>query len=138
MLDFRTFAISWLEQVNWGHALFDLVSGLQISGTEQNWPGPTLSPPAFSLNGSLLVSCHFLRSGWWTDEIDAYWSFPAEGGRRKVGVITVHDWTDRSVSQHEVWVTLPSNWLTRPTGRSGLGHDLGTGIRYRESIPHLV
>lgn len=104
------FAAVWLDQASWGYELVDAAGHAQLAAARQ-WPQPTVSPPGFSQDGAFLVGCHFVKSGWWTDEIDDYWEYPADGGPRQCGTISVHELSTGAVTLHEVIVDLPAGWL---------------------------
>ena len=108
---------TWLDQNVWGYVLLDLEKRQQLPASLY-WRSATLSPPAFSPNDVVAVSCHYFRDGWWTDEIDDFWEYPSPGGLRKVGTISVHDLATNQIANHDVLIDVPPGWLPDNGDRS--------------------
>lgn len=108
---------TWLDQNIWGYVLMDLES-MRQQPASLYWRSATLSPPGFSPDDALAVSCHYFRDGWWTDEIDDFWEHASPGGLRKVGTISVHELASNHVSNHDVLIELPRGWLPDNGDRS--------------------
>jgi hypothetical protein len=102
--------VTWLDQGCWGYIFIDLVAMKQLPDRFSFRPG-SLAPPSFSPDDSVVISCNYYKSGWWTDEIDDSWDYPCLGGLRKVGVINVHDVVSDIISNHEVLIDMPEGWI---------------------------
>lgn len=102
---------TWLDQNEWGYVTIDVKDWVQREA-HLNWPSPTLSPPAFSLDGTQVVACHSHRDTWWHEEHgDDAEEIPSPGGSWLVGVVTAHDLAASTVNRHDVRVTVPKGWL---------------------------
>ena len=101
---------TWLDQSSWGYVSIDLAAMKQLPGGFSSRPN-SLAPPSYSPDDSVVVSCNYYKSGWWTDEIDDYWDYPCPGGLRRVGTINVHDIASDTASRHEVLIDLPEGWI---------------------------
>jgi hypothetical protein len=102
---------TWLDQTEWGYVSFDPQQKSQRA-PKLSWGSPTLSPPAFAPSRHAVVSCHFGRAAWWNDyEGEDPSEVPSPGGRRRIGVISVHDLDTNQITHSEVMVDLPAGWI---------------------------
>jgi hypothetical protein len=101
--------VTWREQREWGYVAFD-VRNLTPLSVALEWKSATLSPPSFSPDDSVIVSCHYHRNRWWVTE-DGDWYDPSPGGLHRVSTITVHALASNTVTQHDVFVTVDAGWL---------------------------
>jgi hypothetical protein len=110
--------VTWHEQVDWGYATVDLHQMRQLPQSFE-WHTLTDSPPSFSPDGKLVVSCNFVRpQAWWAGEDGGDPQDPSPGGTLKVSTIVVHDLESGQTSQHDLLVTVDEGWLPdRPDER---------------------
>ncbi|WP_394821144.1 hypothetical protein [Pendulispora albinea] len=55
------------------------------------------------------MMCQYVHPYWWTGDFDDG-PMPSEGGRRKVGDITVHNLHTNSIAVHSAFIDLPLGW----------------------------
>jgi hypothetical protein len=101
--------VTWHEQNEWGYVTVDLHLQKLLPPTFE-WNTDTMSRPAFSPDGKLVVSCNLHQEVWWAGD-DGDWTDPSPGGMQKVSTITVHDLASNQVSQHELFVAVDAGWL---------------------------
>ena len=109
-------AATWLDQTQWGYVLLELTTMTQTE-IAYGFPTPTLSPPAFSPDDRVIVSCNYFRGAWWNDAQDDPAEVPSPGGLWKVSTIAVHDLPSNRVSYHDLLVRVPPGWI--PERESG-------------------
>jgi hypothetical protein len=91
--------------------LVDLQTGTQL-GASTRWETSADAPPAFSPDGQYIVACQFERAAWWNDEDGEDPSeVPSPGGRRRIGVISVHHLATNSLAETPVFADVPAGWI---------------------------
>jgi hypothetical protein len=109
--------VTWHEQTEWGYVTFDPQHLKQLPPVFE-WRTLTDSPPSFSPDGKLVVSCNYVQEVWWAGKNGGDWHDPSPGGAWKVATIVVHELASGQTSQHDLLVTVDEGWLPdRPEER---------------------